>query len=108
MACAGVVRAAPADDAFAAQLSALASGGFPEKSAAITALAEQRHPNTRLVLAALLEGRLYYRNADNQVFVTDGGETRLALTDPLTLKTAGDASPDDFTRITTNNSLRKA
>jgi urea transport system permease protein len=101
------LRAAPADEDFAAQLVALATGGFPEKSAAVAALSELRHPNTRAVLGALLEGRLYYRNADNQVFITDGGESRLALTEPLTLRAAGDASPDEFTRITTNNSLRK-
>jgi urea transport system permease protein len=106
--CAGTVRAAPADDAFATQLSMLATGGFPEKSAAITALAELRHPNTRAVLGALLDGKLQARNADNRVFVTDGGETQLALIDPLTLTAAGVGSPDDFTRITTNNSLRKA
>jgi urea transport system permease protein len=108
MLCAGVVRAAPADEAFAVQLAAIASGGFPEKSAAIATLSELRHPNTRAVLGALLDGKLYYRNTDNQVFITDGGEARLVLTDPLTLESAGEAAPDDFTRITTNNSLRKA
>src|SRR6188768_1555878 len=101
--CAGAARAGPADDAFGLQLAALATGGFPEKSAAVTALSELRHPNTRAVLGALLDGKLYYRNADNRVFITDGGEARLTLTDPLTLKPAGDAAPDDFSRITTNN-----
>ena len=108
MLCTGTVRAAPGDDALAAQLPVLATGGFPEKASAVAALAELRHPNTRAILGALLDGRLYARNADNQVFITDGGETRLALTDPVSLKPAGDAALDDFTRITTNNSLRKA
>src|SRR5690349_17015378 len=84
--CAGVARAAPADEAFGLQLAALATGGFPEKSAAVTALTELRHPHTRAVLGALLDGKLYYRNADNREFITDRGEARLALTDPLTLK----------------------
>jgi len=106
--CAGTAQAAPADQAFAARLSAFGTASFAEKSAALTALTELRHPHTRAVLGALLDGKLYYRTADNQVFITDGGETRLALTDPVTLKSAGHAAPDDFTRITTNNSLRKA
>ena len=112
MMCAGVVRASPGDEAFTAQLAALATGGFAEKSAAVAALAELRHPNTRAVLGALLDGRLFYRTADNQVFITpevpDEGEARLALTDPLTLESAGDAAAEDVTRITTNNGLRKA
>ena len=69
---------------------------------------ELKHPNGRAVLAALLDGKLYYRNADNKVFITDGGETTLALTDPLTLAAAGSGNPDEYSRITTNNSLRKA
>jgi urea transport system permease protein len=106
---ASALRAAtPADEAFAAQLTVLATAGFPDKAAAIARLSELRHPNTRAVLAALLDGNLYSRNADNKVFITDGNETRLALVDPLTLQPAGSAAPDDVTRITTNNSLRKA
>ena len=81
---------------------------FADKSAAVTALVELKHPNGRAVLAALLDSKLYLRNADNKVFITDGGETELALTDPLTLTAAGKGKPDDYSRITTNNSLRKA
>ena len=97
-----------AGDAFATAVSGLAAESFPEKAAAVTALSELRHPNGRVVLAALLDGKLYFRNADNKVFITDGGEAALALTDPLTLASAGTGKPDDFSRITTNNSLRKA
>ncbi|HEV7609350.1 MAG TPA: urea ABC transporter permease subunit UrtB [Steroidobacteraceae bacterium] len=100
-------RAAAPDEAFRAAVASFATGGFAEKSAAVTALAEQRHSSAKAVLASLLDGKLYYRNADNQVFITDGGETVLALTDPVTLGSAGSGKPDDFSRITTNNSLRK-
>jgi urea transport system permease protein len=95
-------------EAFATAVAGLAAESFPEKSAAVTALSELKAPNGRAVLAALLDGKLYFRNADNKVFITDGGETELALTDPLTLAAAGKGKPDDFSRITTNNSLRKA
>ena len=95
------------DEAFATAVVGLASDNFPDKLAAVTAITELHHPNGRAVLATLLDGKLYFRNADNKVFITDGGEAQLALTDPLTLKAAGSGVPDDFTRITTNNSLRK-
>ena len=96
------------DAAFAATVATLATSSFPDKAAAVATLTELRHPNSKAVLAALLDGKLYFRDADDKVFITDGGETTLALTDPLTLDGAGSGAPEEFTRITTNNSLRKA
>ncbi|MES1262754.1 MAG: urea ABC transporter permease subunit UrtB [Peristeroidobacter soli] len=98
---------AAAPDAFAAAVAGLAADSFPDKSAAVTALIELKHPKGRAVLAALLDGKLYLRNADQKVFITDGGESALALTDPLTLASAGSGASDDYSRITTNNSLRR-
>jgi urea transport system permease protein len=101
--------AARADDAaFATAIAGLAADNFADKTTAVTAVAESRHAHARAVLAALLDGKLYLRTADNKVFITDGGETTLALTDPLTMQGAGNGAPDDFSRITTNNGLRKA
>ncbi|HEY6124166.1 MAG TPA: urea ABC transporter permease subunit UrtB [Steroidobacteraceae bacterium] len=108
---AAAVRAqttAPAPgDAFASAVAGLAAESFPEKSAAVSTLTELKHPNGRVVLAALLDGKLYVRTSDTKVFITDGGETQLALTDPLTLAASGSGNPEEFSRITTNNSLRK-
>jgi urea transport system permease protein len=101
-------RAAATGSDFPTGVAALATDNFADKSAAVTAITETRHVNARIVLATLLDGKLYYRNADRRVFITDGGETLLALTDPLTLERAGSGPADNFTRITTNNSLRKA
>ena len=99
---------APApDDAFATAVAGLAADDFLGKSAAVTALTELRHPHGKSVLSALLDNKLQVRNADHKVFITDGGETTLVLTDPLTLKAAGSGPAEDFSRITTNNSLRK-
>ena len=103
-----VAVSAEKDAEFATAVGSLATSNFPDKAAAVAALTELRHPNGRAVFAALLDNKLYFRNADNKVFITDGGEATLALTDPLTLATAGNGAPDDFSRITTNNSLRKA
>jgi urea transport system permease protein len=103
---AGTARADTAQG-FAPAVALLAADNFADKQAAVAAITESRHANARVVLAALLDGKLYFRNADQQVFITDGGETQLALTDPLNLKSAGTVPAEEFTRITTNNSLRK-
>jgi len=103
----GTARAAVADADFATGVAALAADNFPDKQAAVTAITETRHPNARAVLSSLLDGKLQFRNADNRVFLTDGGDARLALIDPLSMQPAGDAAVEDFTRITTNNGLRK-
>ncbi len=96
-----------AGDAFATAVAGLGADSFPDKAAAVTALSELRHPNGRKVLEAMLDGKLYLHSVDGKVFITDAGETALALTDPLTMQAAGTGSPDVFARITTNNSLRK-
>jgi urea transport system permease protein len=106
--CAGNTHAAEAaDEAFMKAVAALTADDFAGKQAAVTAVADTRHPRARVVLATMLDGKLYFRNADNVVFITDGGEAQLALTDPLTAKSAGQAPAEEFTRITTNNGLRK-
>jgi urea transport system permease protein len=107
--CAGLApaHASQSDDAFLQALSDLATSSFREKEAAIGELAAARHPSTRQVLAALLEGNLYYRREDKRVYIVSPGDA-LELTDPVTLKAAGTADPADFARITTNNQLRRA
>jgi urea transport system permease protein len=104
---AGGARAAATDEDFAKAVAGLSADDFAGKQAAVTAIAETRHANARVLLATLLEGKLYFRSTDGAVFITDGGETELALTDPITLKSAGTAPVEQFTRITTNNGLRK-
>jgi urea transport system permease protein len=104
---AGVTRAAVPDADFEAAVAALAADNFADKQAAVNTIVETRHAHARVLLATLLDGRLYFRNGDSRVFITDGNESQLALTDPLTLEEAGTAPAEQFTRVTTNNSLRK-
>ena len=92
---------------FETAVGMLSADNFADKQAAVAAISETGHKNARVVLAALLDDKLQFRTADNKVFITDGGEAQLALTDPLTLESAGSAAAEEFTRITTNNSLRK-
>lgn len=102
------VASASESAAFEQALASLATNNFKEKERAVGELIATRHANTRSVLSALLEGNLYYRKADKHVFIATAQDSRLALRDALTLADAGTADASDYTRITTNNQLRKA
>ena len=102
-----VVQARAAqNDALAQALTGLTAEDFPTKTDAATAVAATRHPNARAVLTAMLEGNLHFRTADQRVFIVQGDDP-LTLTDPLTMQAAGSGATADFTKITTNNRLRK-
>ena len=104
----GGASAAENDAAFREALIGLTTTNFKAKERAATTLASIRHPSTRAVLDAVLAGQLYYRRGDQQVFIATNNDSGLTLIDPVTLQDAGIASADDFSRIATNNQLRKA
>lgn len=92
-------------------LGQLRDAAFDDKEKIIDQLAQSGHPNVRAILTALLQDRLYYRNQDMKVFLVkaaaDQETTTLDLIDPVTLKSAGQASVDDLSKIGTNNHLRR-
>ncbi len=99
------------NEAFLAKVGELRDATYADKAKIVDQLSDSGHPSTRAVLTALLEDRLFYRTADQRVFIVksnDDSLTTLALVDPVTLKDAGSASRDDLTRIGTNNGLRRA
>ncbi|WP_414717468.1 urea ABC transporter permease subunit UrtB [Steroidobacter sp.] len=88
-------------------LSALTTSNFKQKERAAGELIGVRHANTRAVLDALLEGNLYYRKTDKRVFIGVAQASSLELRDALTMQPAGTADTADFSKITTNNQLRR-
>lgn len=105
-----VYAQSPSDADFLATLGELRNATFDDKDKIVERLAQSGHPNVRAVLTALLEDRLYFRNEDQKIFLVkprEGDSPKLDLIDPLTLKGAGSASADDFTKIVTNNHLRR-
>src|SRR5512138_1449761 len=98
---------ASSDDGFAQAVAKLATTNFKVKGQAVDEIAALRHPNTRAVLGALLDGSLHFRKEDKRVFVLEEAGEGVALTDAVTLEAAGSGSARDFTKITTNNQLRK-
>jgi urea transport system permease protein len=95
------------DTNFGEAVASLATTNFKVKEQAVAALLESRHEHTPAVLKALLENELYFRKSDKQVFVAKQDDDRLALVDAVGLTDAGAGATSDFTRITTNNQLRK-
>jgi urea transport system permease protein len=105
-----LVQSARAAEAptFEQALGGLATSNFKDKERAVGELINVRHANTRAVLNALMDGNLYYRKADKRVFIGTVQDTSIELQDALTLSSAGQADVSDFSKITTNNQLRKA
>ena len=85
----------------------LAETNFKAKEEAVARIVALRHPNGHALLSALLDGRAFYRREDRKVFIAAADAEELALTDPITMQSAGKGSRDDFSKITTNNRLRK-
>ena len=84
---------------------------FLDKEAIAERLIAAGHPRARDVLTALLEDRLYVRNADQKIFIvktTEGEPASYDLVEPLSLADAGSAPPDTLTKIGTNNRLRRS
>jgi urea transport system permease protein len=89
-------------------LKQLPTASFPDKQTLVHQLAEMHDPRVRPILTALLDGTLYSRTSDGRVFITSQDGDQLKLSDPVSGSAAGSASADDLSKITANNSLRKA
>ena len=62
------------DDAFLASLGELREATFLDKEAIAERMIAAGHPRARAVLTALLEDRLYFRTADNKIFLVKNAE----------------------------------
>lgn len=89
-------------------ISRLAGADFGETERIVEALAATGDPAVAPVLEALGEGDLYFRRADNAVFIARRGGAGYLLTDPQTGADAGEAGRREVTKVRVNNSLRRA
>ncbi|OBQ75158.1 urea ABC transporter permease subunit UrtB [Mesorhizobium erdmanii] len=81
---------------------------FSETGAVVQELTATGDPAVERPLAALADGNLYARTADSMVFVGKEGDENVQLFDPLSGEAAGEASEDDISKISVNNTLRRA
>lgn len=93
-----------AQDEFTQKVAALNSRSFSDKEAAIHALAAATHERVPVILKAMLEGSLYYREDGTVVIAADHAEG-YALTDAASGADLGVAA-SGIKRINLNNSLR--
>jgi urea transport system permease protein len=104
---ASLVTAAEDATALPSLLAQLPEADLSAKREIITSLARLPAERSRPLLAAFLEGRLYSRDADKSVFIATESDAGLTLTDPLTGAAAGTEAAEGFSKIGTNNPLRK-
>lgn len=100
-----VVPAAPTT--FPDVLRALGGASLSERSALLEALLAAKHPNTAAVLKAWLDDHLHVRDADGAVFITAESDAGYALTDPGSMAASGPEPAEGFSKVGSNNSLRK-
>lgn len=97
----------PNDASFLSTLGELREADYSDKATIAERLSQSGHPSTRAILTAFLDGRLYFRNSDQKVFIVKVADADpFNLIDPLSLKDSGSASADSLTQIGTNNGLR--
>jgi len=95
------------DAGFLSTLGELREASYSEKAGIVERLGQTGHPSVRAVLTAMMEDRLYYRTADQKIFIGKAADADpVNLIDPLSLKDAGSAPAADLTQIGTNNGLR--
>jgi urea transport system permease protein len=108
MAVAATPDAPPASGEQLSQLvQQLPQASYADKQTLIKQLSQTHDARVKALLDALLQGNLYVRSSDSQVFIGVATGDKLALTDPLTGAAAGSASADGFEPIGVNNQLRK-
>ena len=103
------VQAQTDNDRFRAVVAEFGDANFREKESIAKRLIDTGHASARTVLTALLDGRFFFRQEDQQPFIvasTDESLSVYALVDPVSLEEAGSAEPDQLSRVITNNRLR--
>jgi len=103
------MHGAHADNAqeYAAAINLLPTASYADKSDIVRKLVQLQQPGTKEVLNAFLNGNLYKRDSDNQVFIVEEAGSNYKLLDAVTRKAAGEAPADGFDKIVANNQLRK-
>lgn len=88
-------------------LELLSSSSFDEKSQAITSLTEYGGEVSANLLAAMLDGKLYYLKQDRRIVLVQKEDTKYRLTDALFGEDLGLSSKRKIKKISINNKLRK-
>ncbi len=99
-----VATAAFAQDGVKSLVDGLGAAGFPQRVAAVKALAASGDPAVPEILKKLSDGQLYAPKTGGAVYVFEGD----TVTDPLTGATVEGVPAASLTRLKLNNALRGA
>jgi len=103
----GLASVTPAHaDAFTDAVQALNAKNNKAKKKAIDVLVATGDERAFAVLDAFLHGKLFYRKADKQVFITKKSGSVYVLTDPASGQEAGEEKKSKIKKIPINNRLR--
>ncbi len=103
-------RAQTDDETFRAIVAELGDANFREKEAIGQRLFDTGHPGVRNVLTALMDGRVFIRDRDEQAFIVESTAEDLSeftLLDPASQADVGLSPPGQLSRVITNNQLRR-
>jgi len=101
------VASAPAHaDAFGDGVQSLNAKSYAAKTRAADALAAMGEARAVPVLTALLKGALFFRKADDQVFITKKSGGVYVLIDPVSGADVGEVKKSALKKIRINNRLR--
>ena len=98
---------ASGDADFSAKVQGLNVKNFNAKESAVHQLLQLDHPRTLVVAQALLEGKLYYRKSDKQIFIVEEVDDGYRLIDPLSGAATETLSSRKIKKIGVNNKLRR-
>jgi urea transport system permease protein len=102
------IPVAAAADAVTDGLAGLADRSFSRKVEAVAQLGASGDQRAETILNALLDGRLYVRNANGAVVIGEERGKAFLVADPAAGGEAAEAAIADFTKITVNNRMRGA
>ncbi len=103
-------RAQTDDETFRAIVAELGDANFREKEAIGQRLFDTGHPGVRNVLTALMDGRVFIRDRDEQAFIVESTAEDLSeftLLDPASQADVELSPPGQLSRVITNNQLRR-
>ena len=89
-------------------LALLPDADYSTKRDLANALAIEGSKAARTTLAAMLDGRLFYRNSDHLMVAAEADADPLSITAILDGKPLGSVPADEYSRVGTNNQLRRA
>ncbi len=88
-------------------LQLLLSSSFDDKARAVTLLGETGDATAEMLLAALVESRLYYVKKDKRIVTVEKDGSKFQLTDALSGEDLGLSKKRQVKKISINNRLRK-